>query len=121
MSLGAALLIEMPPTTMAFDDKICRPATLNDRRRFRLARANHRLAGANHRLVGANHRLVGANHRLVGANHRLVGTNLDQSRQTWADEDLQAVIFKDAHRPLRPAAFEQKGLSARDKSIRSDC
>jgi len=114
MSLGAALLIEMPPTTMAFDDKICRPATLNDRRRFRLARANHRLAGANHRLVGANH-------RLVGANHRLVGTNLDQSRQTWADEDLQAVIFKDAHRPLRPAAFEQKGLSARDKSIRSDC
>lgn len=75
MSLGAALLIEMPPTTMAFDDKICRPATLNDRRRFRLARANHRLARANHCLVGANYRLMGTNHRLAGA-------NFEQLRQT---------------------------------------
>ncbi|WP_278576375.1 hypothetical protein [Alloprevotella tannerae] len=46
---------------MAFDDKICRPATLNDRRRFRLARANHYLVGANYRLMGTNHRLAGAN------------------------------------------------------------
>ena len=61
MSLGAALLIEAPPTTIAFDDKICRPATLKDRRRFRLARANHCLVGANYRLMGTNHRLAGAN------------------------------------------------------------
>ncbi|WP_454892519.1 hypothetical protein [Alloprevotella tannerae] len=61
MSLGAALLIETPPTTTTFDDKICRPATLNDRRRFRLARANHCLVGANYRLMGTNHRLAGAN------------------------------------------------------------
>jgi len=75
MSLGAALLIEAPPTTAAFDDKICRPATLNDRRPFRLARANHCLARANHCLVGANYRLMGTNHRLAGA-------NFEQLRQT---------------------------------------
>ncbi|WP_315509171.1 hypothetical protein [Alloprevotella tannerae] len=68
------LLIETPPTTAAFDDKTYRPATLKDRRCFRLA--------------GANHRLMGANHRLARANHRLVGANRGQSHQTWSDEVL---------------------------------